>query len=234
MLSADSGGHGDDLLVIEAPAESAPNSPEAERFNNANKDDFFGHSEADEADTEERRSGLDERRYDRPSSMSDTASINRQDSQEKPPSHASDHYTKQDKDSSGNSIRDDSSSDKEDIGSDHGNSQRQSRTFGDGLEGLSGTAAADTAVLRPPPPARTSSAASDRRSSRIPAPVSPVLQSSMRKPRDLKRQSSNLSAASGIESASGQGPGGSPGLGSADWAEQGTASESNNDYHVST
>lgn len=203
MNRADSGSHGDDLLVIEAPTVSAPNSPEAERFNNANQDDFFGHGEADE-DEEDRRSGLDERRYGRP--PSDNASLGQRDGSRDGSQEAStvagpspaDDDTKEYKAPSGNSTREDPSSDKE---NDDGIPTGQHQPSQVEEDGEDDEAARRHGVIpRPPPPARTSSAASDRRSSRIPAPVSPVLPSSARKPRDLHRQASNLSSASASSS----------------------------------
>ncbi|ETN43370.1 uncharacterized protein HMPREF1541_02529 [Cyphellophora europaea CBS 101466] len=189
MHNSETSEYGDDLLVVEAPTESGPNSPEAERFNNASRDDFFGHGE--EETEEERRSGLDERRYQQP--VIDTANII--ESRDKRQARTSDVSPEQgDLDTKQyDRMRDDSPSDKENNGHLDYSRQRSESEFQD--------------PPRPPPPARTNSAASDRRSSRIPAPVSSTPSSIKRKPLSLHRQPSNLSSTSGS----------SPQLGSGDW-----------------
>lgn len=199
MHSSENGSQGDDLLVVEAPTESVPNSPEVERFSNVSKDDFFGHGE----DEEDRRSGLDEQRYGQPEPEPETprplqdVKAERQDSSANV-TRPDDPSTKPHEASHSDSAPDDSLSDKENKGQ-HLYGSRQTPEF-DVHE-----------APRPPPPARTNSAdSSDRRSSRIPAPVSPVLSSVKRKPLELRRQSSNLSAASAS----------SPRLGSAEWDEE--------------
>merc|ERR1712000_476247 len=150
MHNSETSEYGDDLLVVEAPTESGPNSPEAERFNNASRDDFFGHGE--EETEEERRSGLDERRYQQP--VIDTANII--ESRDKRQARTSDVSPEQgDLDTKQyDRMRDDSPSDKENNGHLDYSRQRSESEFQD--------------PPRPPPPARTNSAASDRRSSGIP------------------------------------------------------------------
>jgi hypothetical protein len=192
MHSSEHAGDNEDLLVVEAPTDSTPASPEAERVNSS-KDDFFGH-EAEAA----RRAGLNEVvRGSNPSGNPDPkpnqARDTRQDKDKaddvSTPSPKDVNHNKDFVDSAYVQASSDASEDKENV--------VVHPTSGLGDDAGVAALAADNAVPRPPPPARTSSANSDRRSlTRIPAPVSPGLSSLKRRPLEMRRQSSNLSLAS--------------------------------------
>ncbi|KPI43640.1 putative PH domain-containing protein [Cyphellophora attinorum] len=180
--SLDQSDGGDDLLVVEAPTESAPNSPQVER--NINRDSFFGHGEhADDLPPDYSGSGYGLDRADSPPPQR-VSNARRQDMAQA--SH--------DPSSTKNAPSESSTPDLSD--KEVALSQRPA------APALPPRAVAPAAVEdemqlpRPPPPARTGSDTSgdSPRLSRIPSPSpSRSATSKGRKALGLNKKSSNLS-----------------------------------------
>ena len=182
MHEADHGSNGEEVLVVEAPAESLPNSPEAER--NSNRDGFFGpgvpHVLQDSARESDEQSNS--------SSPLDPNGGNhwRQD----PMVKASPDLTNASGRKSNEETPSSTPPDKEPDSEVHSFRSQAAHTI--------------EALPRPPPPARTGSDGSERRSSRTSSHMSSNLKE---RSGGLVRQPSNLSLHSTSDALTGDGEG---------------------------